>query len=276
MGIWLHRVFALVNRHRVCALLLGVAFVAADDLAAQDIPVEGRQPIVTRAQLQQAMEEAESIANSPAYSAAFRDDKRAEAALIRERLLDGDFFIGDQLIISMTGDSGISGQQVIRPGRVLTLGGLPDIQMSGVLRSEVEAYLTEQIGRYVRDAQVKVRPLIRLTFMGGVGQPGFYQMDADILLSDALQQAGGIGNSTDIKSSKILRGEDEIEIMDGESFARAIIDGVSLDRLNLRAGDVIEVGAVKTTNWLTSLRTITTLIGLIFSVYGLGKLFGVF
>lgn len=274
MGICLHGLFALVKRHQVCALLLGATFVAADDLAAQDAPVEARQPIATRAQLQQAMEEAEQIANSSAYSAAFRDGKRAEAALIRERLLEGDFFIGDLLIIQMIGDTGSPGPQSIRPGRVLTLGGLPDIQMRGVLRSEAEAYLTEQIRRYVRDAQIKVRPLIRLTFMGGVGKPGFYQMDADIMLSDALQQAGGIGNSTELKSSKILRGEDEM--MGGESFAKAITDGVSLDQLNLRAGDVIEVGQVSKTNWFTSLRTISLFSGLIFSMYGLGRLFGIF
>lgn len=277
MGIWLHRLLALAKRHQVWALLLGAALAAPVELGAQDGQVDARQPIATRAKLQEAMEAAEAIANSTAYSATFRDDKRAEAALIRERLLEGDFYIGDQLMIVMsgvTGDSGIGGQHSIRPGRVLTLGALPDIPMRGVLRSEVEVYLTEQLRRYVIDAQLKVRPLIRLTFMGGIKNPGFYQMDADIMLSDALMQAGGIGNNTDLTKSKILRGEEEM--MDGEAFAKAVTEGVSLDHLNLRAGDVIEVGAVSNKDWFTKLRTFAIIPGLIISTYGLGKLFGIF
>jgi len=275
MALWFSPLFARLRPLvGVCAVLLGVAFGTATGVRAQDAPVDSRQPIATRAQLQQAMEEAEGIANSSAYSASFRDDKRAEASQIRERLLEGDFFIGDNLMITMTGDSGISGRQSIRAGRVLSLGGLPDIPMRGVLRSEAEAHLTEQIQRYVRDAQVKVRPLIRLTFTGGIKQPGFYQMDADIMLSDALMQAGGISNGTELKRSKILRGDDEM--VDGETFSKAVTDGVSLDHLNLRGGDVIEVGTKSTTNWFTTLRTFAVIPALIVSTYGLGKLFGIF
>lgn len=258
----------------VCAMLAGVAFGTATAVEAQDAPVDSRQPTATRAQLQQAMEEAENIANSSAYSASFRDDKRAEASQIRERLLEGDFFNGDNLIITMTGDSSVSGRQSIRAGRVLSLAGLPDIPMRGVLRSEVEAYLTEQVQRYIRDAQIKVRPLIRLTFTGGIKQPGFYQMDADIMLSDALMQAGGISNGTDLKRSKILRGDDEM--VDGETFSKAVTEGVSLDHLNLRGGDVIEVGTKSSTNWFTTLRTFAVIPALIVSTYGVGKLFGIF
>lgn len=275
MALSLFRALSRVNRNRVCALLLGAAVPAAGGLSAQEPGIEARRPVATRAQLQQSLEEAEAIANSPAYSAAFRDDKRAEAALIRERLLEGDFFIGDMLHVTMIGgDSGISGQKTVGPGRVLTLGTLPDIPMRGVLRAEAEQYLTEQVGRYIRDPQIKVRPLIRLTFMGGIRQPGFYQMDADIMLSDALMQAGGIGNSTDLKRSKILRGDDEL--MDGETFAKSVADGVSLDQLNLRAGDVIEVGTQNNKDWFTTLRTFAVIPALIISTYGVGKLFGIF
>jgi hypothetical protein len=262
------------HRGRVCALLLGVLLLAAGHLAAQEVGVDARRPIATRAQLQQSLEEAENIANSPAYSAGFRDEKRSEAALIRERLLEGDFYIGDQLFVTVTSDSAMSGQRTVGPGRLLKLGSLPDIPMRGVLRSEVEQYLTEQVGRYIKDPQVKVRPLIRLTFMGGIRQPGFYQMDADLMISDALMQAGGIGNNTDLKRSKILRGDEEL--MDGETFAKAVTEGVSLDQLNLRAGDVIEVGSLDTKDWFTTLRTFAVIPALIISTYGVGKLFGIF
>lgn len=277
MNLTCHFPAGTFTRVSVWALLMAAAIGAAPALQAQegvDPGSDARRPVLTRAQLQQAMEEAEAIANSEAYSATFRESKRDEAALIRERLLEGDFYVGDQLAITMVGDSGFSGIKLVGPGRVLTLPGLPDIPMRGVLRSEIEAYLTEQIGRYVRDPQIKARPTIRLTFMGGVGKPGFYQMDADLMLSDALMQAGGIGNGTELKSSKILRGEEEI--MDGESFNKAVTDGVSLDQLNLRAGDVLQVGQKSTKDWFTTLRTFAVIPALIISTYGVGKLFGIF
>ncbi len=274
MARWFGRSFRRLTLLGVCALLLGGVVGPAGMASAQDAPGDSRQPFSTRAQLQRAMEDAESIVNSPAYSASFRDDKRAEASLIRERLLEGDFFIGDQLTVSLTGDTVVTGPVVVEPGRVVTIAGLPDIQMRGVLRSEAEEYLTEQVRRYIRDARVKVRPLIRLTFLGGVQAPGFYQMDAEIMLSDALMLAGGISNATELKRSKILRADREM--VDGETFTKAVSDGVSLDKLNLRGGDVIEVGQVSKTNWFTTLRTFAAIPALIFSTYALGKLFGIF
>jgi protein involved in polysaccharide export with SLBB domain len=92
-----------------------------------------------------------------------------------------------------------------------------------------------------------------------------------MLLSDALTAAGGISNSTELTRSKIMRGEQEI--LNGEEFARAVTDGVSLDQLNLRAGDVIDVGVKSTTNWWTTTRTIAAIPALIVSIYGLGRLF---
>jgi hypothetical protein len=258
-----------------CALLVAAAYLWPMPVAAQEVPtVDARRPVATRAELQQTLEEAEALANSDAYSAAFRDDKRQEAALIRERLLEGDFYTGDQVLVSILGDSGSSGTRIVGPGRVLTLPGLPDIPVRGVLRSEIEPYLIEQVGRYVREPQIKVRPLIRLTFLGAIGKPGFYQMDADKMLSDALMEAGGIGNATELKDSKVKRGEEII--IDGEAFAKAVTDGVNLDELNLRAGDVIEVGQKNKKDWFMTLRTFAVIPALILSSYGLGKLFGIF
>jgi len=237
-------------------------------------PIDSRRPVASRPQLQQALADAEAIANSPAYSESFREGKLADAANIRERLIEGDFYVGDQIDIRVDGDTaGLGGLQQVRPGRVLALQGLPDIPLRGVLRSELEQYLTEQLGRFLRSPHVTAQPLIRLTILGGVGTPGFHQLNADMLLSDALMAAGGISNATDLPKSKIMRGEQEI--LSGEEFARGVTDGVSLDQLNLRAGDVIEVGIVSKTNWLTTTRTILAIPAIIISIWGLGSLFGI-
>jgi SLBB domain len=262
---------------RVHALLIVLlTLLPAGGLLAQvtDVAAEGRAPTVSRAALEAELASAEQIAGSDAYSGTFRSQKRQEATQIRERLTEGDFLVGDQIQLSVMGDSSLSGTKTVGPGKVLTLAGLPDIPLRGVLRSEIEPYLREWIGRYLKDPVVKARAPIRLSVLGGVKGPGFYQMDPDILLSDALTQAGGIDNGTDLKHSTILR-NDEV-IVDGDQFTEAIAKGVTLDQLNLRAGDVIKVGQQSTKSWFTSLRTVAIIPGLIVSTYGLGKLLGVF
>ena len=261
--------YSLLSRLSVWGLLF-----CAPILAAQDVPVDSRRPLVTRAELQSALDQTEQIAGSEAYSFAFREETRAEAALIRERLLEGDFYVGDQLNIQMVGDSGFSGVQTVQFGRVLVVRGLPDIPMRGVLRSEVQEYIKTQIARFIKDPDVKVRPLIRLTMLGGIGRPGFYQLDADLLLSDALLQTGGISNSTEFKASKVRRGG--IEIIDGETIAKAITEGHTLDQLNLRAGDEIEIGLKSKTDFLTTVRKYAAIPALILSTYAVGKLVGIF
>lgn len=267
---------------RLALSRLGLAVLTAltlpAPLVAQDRPTDARRPLATRAELQAALGEAEQVANGGGYSASFRSAKRDEAAMIRERLSEGDFYVGDQITITVVGADtslgGLGGAHTVNYGRVLTLPTLGEIPLRGVLRSEIQAYLTEQLGRYVRNPDIRVRPSMRLTIRGGVNNPGFQQVDADMLLADALTLAGGINNSTVLKDSKVLRGEDEI--VDGETFAKAVTAGLTVDQLNLRAGDEIEVGVQSTRDWFTTLRTFAAIPALILSTYGLGKLFGIF
>ena len=258
-------------------LLLVLLALAPARLTGQDsLPPDdaGRKPIATRADLESALTQAEQIAASDGYSAELRDQKRAEAALIRERLREGDFQVGDQITVKVEGDSSLSGTMTVGPGKIISIANYGDIPMTGVLRSETNDYLKQQLSKWIKNPEVEARSLIRLSVLGGVSKPGFYQLDSGMLLSDALQAAGGIGNTTDLHNSIVKRGEEEIVAK--EVFYEAITVGRTLDALNLRAGDEIEVGTKSTTDWLSTLRTVAIIPALIISLYGLGKLFGLF
>ncbi len=258
----------------VLALVILGAMLASRPGAAQEIDPTSRGTSVTRANLEAALAEAEQIANSSGYSEQLREQKRREASLIRARLLEGDFFPGDQIVVSVAGDTAASSTLTVGPGRVISLLGLPDIPLNGVLRSEIQDYLQQQVARYVRNPQVKARPLLRLSITGGVGAPGFYQLDPDVLVSAALMSAGGITNATELKDTKVLRNEEEV--VSGSQFASAVREGATLDQLNLRAGDEIIVGQRKTRDWWTTVRTFAAVPALILSLYGVGRLFGIF
>jgi protein involved in polysaccharide export with SLBB domain len=261
-------------RGLVWSLLLALMIGIPGSTRAQTDSPDGRRAVATREELQAALAEADRIAGSPGFSSSFRESKQREAGLIRERLQEGDFQVGDQVQVTVFGEATTSGVQAVGPGRVLSLPGLPDIPLRGVLRSEVEPYLRENVGHYIRDAQVKARAMIRISIIGGVTKPGFYQLDADMMMSDALMSAGGILAGAEFKRSIVKRGEDRI--LEKEAFTKALADGRSLDQLNLRAGDIIDVGQKPAHNTFATVQTIAIIPGLILGVYGIGKLAGAF
>lgn len=260
------------TRILVWSLLIGVLLGVPRPTAAQELFADGRRAVATREELQAALVEADQIANSDGFSNAYREAKAREAGLMRERLQEGDFQVGDQIQVTIVGETTASGVQSVAPGRLLSLPGLPDIPLRGILRSEVEPYLLDQVGRFIKNAQVKARGMIRLSILGGVVKPGFYQLDADMMLSDALTVAGGVLPATEFKRSVVHRGPDKL--LEGEGFTKALADGRSVDQLNLRAGDIIEVGQKPTRNTAATVQTIAVIPGLILGIYGIGKLTG--
>jgi len=269
-----HRAATQKQAWLVWSLLLVLAFVFPGLARAQADASDGRRAVATREELQAALAEAERIANSDGFSGAYREQKQKEAALIRERLTEGDFQVGDQIQLTVVNEPDATGLQTVGAGRILSVKGLPDIPLRGVLRSEIEPYLRDQIGKYVKDAQVKARATIRLSIVGGVLKPGFYQLDADMMLSDAVMQAGGIQAGAEFKRSKVQRGQENL--LEKEEFTKALADGRSLDQLNIRAGDVIQVGEKPAHNTYQTVQTIAIIPGLILGLYGIGKLSGVF
>ncbi len=266
----------------VQALLLVAFFTGAPALAqGQEEPVGstgsaatvGGRTGATRVELEANLADIEkSLANGGVYSSGVTDAKRAESALIRDRLENGDFQVGDQLDLVVEGEATLTGKFTVGSGRGLQLPNLPEIPLKGVLRSEGAAYLKEQIGRFIRDPVVRLGSSIRLALFGAIGKPGYYQLSADLILSDALMAAGG--PSGNVRKTVIKRGETEIW---GEEAVRvAITEGSTLDELNLRAGDEINIPGQKTTDVLKTLRTVAIIPGLILSTYGIGRLLWIF
>ncbi len=211
-------------------------------IAAPPTYGDGRRAQATRAELEATLVEIDQVVGSPGYSARLRDARRREAELIRERLRMGDLQVGDQIVLTVLGEPQFSGNFLIGPGRVLSLPGLPDIPLEGVLRAEAQDYLTEQLKRQIRDPRVQVQTNIRLTITGGVGRPGFYQVPADIMATDAIMAAaGGFVGGADPNRTVIRR--QGREIWSREAFQGAMLRGMTLDQLNLRTNDEIVVQA---------------------------------
>jgi protein involved in polysaccharide export with SLBB domain len=209
---------------------------------------------------------AEQLASASYGEAQHREQKRAEAEALRARLRDGDFQVGDRIILSVRGDSILSDTFIVRPGRTLRLPNLPQIALQGVLRSELQEYLTLQIGRQLRDPVVEAYPLIRLGLLGEVDRPGYYFVAPEHLITDAIMLAGGPTREADLTKTTVRRGS--AVLWDRQQLRTAVMDGTTLAQLGLGSGDEIIVGERRRGRWETVLRTAGILSGVVLSIYG--------
>jgi hypothetical protein len=184
--------------------------------------------------------------------AAEENHRTGEAFLLRNRLQRGDFQDGDRIVVQLLGSVAFNDTITVRAGKMLPLPRMDDLPLEGVLRSELNEKLSSHLARYLRDSTARAIPLLRVAVLGQVGRPGFYYTPADVLLSDVLMQAGGPSGDADLAKMSIRRNGDTI--WGAEDTRTAITDGLSLDRLHLRAGDEIYVPQQSHFSWRTVLQ----------------------
>jgi protein involved in polysaccharide export with SLBB domain len=223
--------------------------------------------LTTRAELAELVEEYERTAAAGASSMQQRALTRYEIELIRVRLAEGDFRVGDQISLQVQGEEQLTGSFSVvagREGPVLRLPLIGDIGLRGVLRSEVEDYLRNEIGRFIREPRVHARAMIRLSVLEGVAQPGFYPVAAEDLLTDVLMAAGGPSATARLDKIRIERGKGRI--WTGDALQQAITEGRTLDQLNLQAGDRVIIPARGDRGWMTVLQTTAIVVPAVFAL----------
>jgi hypothetical protein len=244
-----------LRRRSFGVALIGVA--AGTQLAAGQSP-SSSAPIAemeTRPALEAKLKAAEA------------QHRASEAFLLRSRLDKGDYQDGDRIVMHLLGVTQLLGASnndtiIVRAGRMLPLPQMADFPLTGVLRSELTDKLTHHLAQYLRDSSVRVTPLIRLAVLGQVRNPNYYYTSADVLLSDMVMKAGGPSPTADVNKIVIRRGGEVI--WNAQDTRTALSDGLSLDRLNLRAGDELYVDDVKGSfNWMQVLQIAGPILGLL-------------
>jgi protein involved in polysaccharide export with SLBB domain len=162
-----------------------------------------------------------------------------------------DFHVGDRIALTIEGPQTFSDTVVVRDGLILRLPNIGDIPMTGVKRSDVESYLTQQIGKFIRNPVIHATPLVRIAVLGQVGRPGFYTMPSDVLLSDVVMRAGGPTGSADLNRTVVRRSGQEV--ISREQVASALTAGMTLDQLHIAPGDEMVVGEKPKSIWGTVL-----------------------
>ena len=190
--------------------------------------------------------------------------RTGEAWLLRQRLEKGDFQDGDKIawIVQaslIAGPLELPDTLTVRAGRRVELGRMGELSLEGVLRSELTDKLRDHLAQYVKDPLVRTTPLVRIGVLGNVGRPGFFYSPADRPLSDVLMLAGGPGQDADIAGVTVRRGDDVI--WSAQDTHTALADGMSLDRMHIRAGDEINVPQKRHTQWFALASFALSLVG---------------
>ena len=224
------------------------AILAIPGLCAAQSPERdpGRLEL-TREQLIDLRAELESVVASDGYSEETRDQAASNIEAISERLTEGDFRVGDRVVLDIEGELNMPDTLMVEPGPAIEIPALGRIGLGGVLRSELEGHLTQEVGRYIQMPRLRATSLIRLSIQGEVSLPGFYAVPADMLLGDVFMVAGGPTNASRMDGVFIERGA--VPLWEAEELQNAIVDGRTLDQLNLRAGDQIMVPANTDSSW---------------------------
>ncbi len=226
---------------------------------------------LSRAQLQEVLRNYESTVESSAYSSQLREHARREAELIRARLEQGDFQVGDQVNLSVEGEPALTGDFTVAAGPALVLPAVGNISLRGVLRSELETHLREEISKLIRSPVVHARSSIRLMITGGVGNSGFYVVPTNLVISDLFSVAGGTSANADLEHLRVERGSEPI--WSGAILQQAIIEGRTLDQMSIRAGDHVIVPTQKRSgDVFNTIRNVTMVITPILLIYRLYRL----
>ena len=241
--------------------------------AQEDTRWDPSRAYVSREALGGVLDRLEQYANSPAYSEALRRQTRLEAEVIRLRLAEGDFRVGDRILLTVESESTLTDTFTVDLGSVLTLPSIGDVPLRGVLRAELRAHLLTYLRQFLRDPIVRARPLVRVAVLGAVGAPGFYTVPGEALLTDVIMVAGGPATGANVEGIRVQRGD--VRIWEGTALRQAVVAGLTLDQLNIQPGDQIVIpergGGL---GWAQSaLRTIGLLVALPLSIVGLTQIF---
>ena len=240
-------------------VVLGAAalLVCGATLASAQIQIDAERALATRAELERALN---------TMPPNLRDG--AQGMLIRKRLAEGDIVAGDRIQITVVGDTTLTGNFTVRSDGTIAAPNIEPISVKGVLRSELEAHLTKEAARYIKNPTVTARSLVRVAVSGAVARPGFYDLPPESPASDAVVAAGGMTNEGDVQKTIIRRSAEQM--YDRDQVREFYVRNTSLDQMGLRTGDEFVVGRRGSANVLPIIGAVT---GIAFAVAAFATLF---
>jgi polysaccharide export outer membrane protein len=145
--------------------------------------------------------------------------------------------VGDRIVLTVQDEEALTDTFTVKTGVSIDLPVVGEIKLAGAARNEVEARITEALGKYIKDPLVTAQTLVRVAVLGEVTRAGYFALPTDALLADAINEAGGPSGEADMTKISLTRRGKVIE--SGPKLRNAIAAGRTLDEMDLQAGDEI-------------------------------------
>ncbi|MBW1989356.1 MAG: VCBS repeat-containing protein [Deltaproteobacteria bacterium] len=156
----------------------------------------------------------------------------------------------DLLVITLWKGAEATEHEVrVRPEGRISFGFVQDMFVNGMTPSQLDAALTAEFARFVRepmlDVSVKEHRSKKVTFMGAVkvlshrdSGPGVYPLSGKTTLYEMLSRVGGPAPDADVKRVSVRRANGEQRVVDLYKF---IMQGDKSQNIVLDAGDYVFV-----------------------------------
>lgn len=109
------------------------------------------------------------------------------------------------------------------------------VNLTGMSVKGFTDYLKSTFAPYLRSTNIYVKPVIRISLLGGFVRPGFYYVDSDATLWEIIRRAGGTLREDGVEKMVWQRGDDE----KSDHLAPILMKGLSLKQIGFRSGDLI-------------------------------------
>jgi polysaccharide export outer membrane protein len=113
------------------------------------------------------------------------------------------------------------------------------VKVSSMTRKELENYIQETFKAWLRNPNIYIKPVVRISLLGGFQRPGLYYIDYNSSLWQAVRLAGGPILENGIYEMKWERDGDE---QDGD-LTKYFETGVSLRKMGFHSGDQLRTKA---------------------------------
>ncbi len=111
------------------------------------------------------------------------------------------------------------------------------IKISHMTADQLVTYLRDQFEEQLIYNDIQVKPMIRISVLGGIPLPGFYYVDPDHSLWEVMRLVGGTQDEDGLRDMRWKRSGENIE----DDLIPSLQSGISLKRMGFRSGDQIWV-----------------------------------
>jgi protein involved in polysaccharide export with SLBB domain len=171
------------------------------------------------------------------------------------------FVPGDavQIIAILDTNSFINGTYPIDDAGYVELPIYGKVRITQMTATEFTGFLLEKYKDWLSYPFLQVKPLIRLSVLGGVPRPGFYYFDQDYSLWEVMKMVGGTLDEDGLKQMKWMRNGESVQ----ENLIPYIQSGVALKNISFQSGDQIWVRSPNKPGFFEKSRNFFSFVGAI-------------